>query len=73
MASIPGNVASSLLNRLRELEERLVPFIRDVAQKAASESFDIAQDTAQGVLDDVVKGLESLKSTVQKNSSSPGG
>lgn len=67
MASIPGHVANSIFDIIRRLEDRVVPFVKDVVDKSVSESVDIAHDTAQDVLNTVTEELKKLKTTVEKH------
>lgn len=72
MASIPGNVATSLIGIVDRLEGRLKPFLRDVVTEAAKDSVDIARDTAEDVLNTVTQELEKLKATVEQHAPTSG-
>lgn len=72
MASIPGNVATSLIGIVDRLEGRLKPFLREVVTEAAKDSVDIAHATAEDVLNTVTQELDKLKATVEQHAPTSG-
>lgn len=66
-AEIPKHVASSVLGILGDLKAKLVPFVTDVVHKASTGGIDIAESTAQNVLDEVRAKLGALESEIKKH------
>lgn len=64
---IPQHVASSVLGILGDLRSKLVPFVTDIVHKASSGSIDIAEHTAQNVLDEVRTKLTALEAEIKKH------
>jgi hypothetical protein len=72
MAAIPDPVAKIVLGSVGELERELIPFIEKIVHDAGSGSIDIAEHTAQNILDAVRTHLGKIESEVKRHSPQSG-